>query len=151
MRNLLLFIGMSFCISACATAGKINSVRLGMTKGEVIRAMGRPASISAQGQSEYLNYALAETSDQAFLGVAIPYYVRLIEGKVESYGRAGDFDSTKVQTVRIESEQTVKQDVTVKDSGDIYAELKKLKELKDAGIITEDEFQTQKKKFLDRH
>lgn len=112
---------------------------------------GHPASVSAQGRSEYLNYSLSETDDQALYGITRPYYVRLVDGRVESYGRTGDFDSTKTPTVRLESDQTIKQDVQVKGSGDLYTELKKLKELKDSGVITEEEFQAQKKRLLEKH
>ena len=112
--------------------------------------MGPPTSTSAQGTREYLNYALSETDDHAFAGITTPYYVRLINSKVESYGRAGDFDSTKTPTVRLETDEKIKQDVNVKGSGDLYTDLKKLKELKDSGVITETEFQAQKKKLLEK-
>jgi len=137
-------------LGGCATAHKISSVQLGMTKDEVIRVMGKPTSISAKGEAEYLNYALSETDDDAFMGWTKPYYIRLINGKVESYGRTGDFDSTKIPTVRLESNQSIRQDVQIKESDDFYTELKKLKDLKDSGIITEEEFQAQKKKFLEK-
>lgn len=150
MRTLFWSLVVCIAMSACATAEKIGSVRLGMTKQEVIAVMGPPASVSAQGRSEYLNYALSETDDQAFSGVTRPYYVRLIDGRVDSYGRTGDFDSTKTPTVRLESDQAVKQDVRIKDSGDLYTDLNKLKELKDSGVITEEEFQAQKKRLLER-
>lgn len=151
MRNLLFFVIICIVVIGCATAGKISGVRLGMTKQEVISVMGPPASVSAQGRTEYLNYALSETDDQALYGITKPYYVRLVDGSVDSYGRTGDFDSTKTPTVRLESDQSIKQDVKVKQSGDLYTELKKLKELKDTGIITEKEFQTQKKKLLEKY
>ena len=92
-------------LAACATANKISGVQLGMTKDEVFRVMGNPISVSAQAGLEYLNYVLSEPHDSAFRGWTTayyvrgirttPYYVRLINGKVESYGRTGDFDSTK--------------------------------------------------------
>ncbi len=151
MRHLLWLLIIGFMVTGCATAGQIGGVRLGMTKQEVIAVMGPPASVSAQGRTEYLNYALSETDDHAFYGITKPYFVRLVDGRVESYGRTGDFDSTKTPAVRLESDQNVKQDVRVKGSGDLYAELKKLKELKDSGVITEDEFQAQKKKLLETH
>jgi hypothetical protein len=150
VRNLLWLLLIGFAVAGCATAGKISGVRIGMTKQEVVAVMGPPASVSAQGKSEYLNYSLSETDDQAFYGITRPYYVRLIDGRVESFGQTGDFDSTKTPTVRIESDQSIKQDVHVKGSGDLYTDLKKLKELKDSGVITEEEFQTQKKKLLEK-
>lgn len=42
----------------------------------------------------------------------------------------------------------IKQEVKVQDSDDIYTELKKLKELLDAKIITQEEFEARKKKIL---
>lgn len=76
------------------------------------------------------------------------YYVRFVDGSVESYGRKGDFDSTKdpaveVREVRVEG-----------DSGeepcDLYSELKKLEELRADGLLTAEEFEAQKKKVLER-
>ena len=150
MKSILmvLLVGVFF---GCATAYKISTVNIGMTKQEVIAKMGQPVSVSAQGDYEYLNYALSETDDEAFMGWTRPYYVRLINGRVESYGRAGDFDSTQKPTLRIETDEKIKQDIKVKDSGDLYTELKKLKELRDSGIITENEFETRKKIILEKY
>jgi hypothetical protein len=142
------FIGFIF-IWGCASASKINGVQLGMTKAEVVSVMGQPVSISAQGKAEYLNYSLRESYEVGSL--KMPYYVRLVDGKVESFGRTGDFNSTQVPTVRIENDQTIKKEVKVEGSGDLYTELKKLQELKDSGVLTEEEFQTQKKKIIDKH
>jgi len=149
MKHLIATLLTVLLLAGCATAYKISGVQLGMTKDDVIRVMGKPTSVSAQGGSEYLNYALSETDNDASRGWTKPYYVRLINGKVESYGRAGDFDSTKTPTVRLESDQTIKHDV--RGGSDLYTELKKLKELKDSGVITENEFQAQKKKLLETH
>ena len=147
MKKILAFAVAVVFMAGCATANKMSAIRIGMTKDDVAKAIGQPNSISAQGNSEYLNYALSETGDDAFRGWTKSYYVRLINGKVESYGRTGDFDSTKTPTVRFESEQTVRD--TSKKSSDLYSDLVKLKELKDSGVITEEEFQAQKKKMLD--
>lgn len=135
-----------FFLFGCATAYKINNVKIGMTKQEVIAVIGKPSSISAKDGTEYLNYRFSETDDHAFMGVTTPYYVRLINSKVDSYGRTGDFDSTQKPTVRVETDENIK----VQDSGDLYTELKKLKELRDEGILTEEEYQTQKKKALSK-
>ena len=151
MKRLIASITLALLLAGCATAHKLSSVQIGMTKDDVVRVIGNPTSVSVQGETEYLNYALSETDDDAFVGRTTPYYVRLINGKVESYGRKGDFDSTKTPTVRIESDQSIRQDVEVKGSGDLYTELKKLKELKDSGIITEEEFQNLKKKLLEKY
>lgn len=67
-----------------------------MTKEEVIKIMGQPTSTSAKEGTEYLTYMLAETPGQlADTRYATPYFVRIVNGKVNAYGRVGDFDSTK--------------------------------------------------------
>ena len=74
-------------IFGCAgSAKKLNGVRLGMTRNEVIQVMGEPDHISAREKVEYLNYNLiSETifSDE--------YFIRLTDGKVDVFGRRGDF------------------------------------------------------------
>ncbi len=151
MKKFYLVISLIFILSGCATANKIGGVKIGMTKEDVIAVMGKPVSTSAQGQLEYLNYALSETGYEASIHLMRPYYVRLLNGRVESYGRTGDFDSTKNPTVRIEKDQTVKQDIQVKGSSDLYTELMKLEDLKNKGIITNEEFEAQKKKLLNEN
>ncbi len=150
MRSYFLSLLIAIAMSACANASKISAVRLGMTKQEVISVMGTPTSVSAQGKSEFLNYALSETDDHAFLGITTPYYVRLIDGRVESFGRLGDFNSTRPPTVRIENDQNINQEVKVKTTDDLYTELQKLKQLQDSGVITEEEFRAQKKRLLEK-
>ena len=131
-------------IAGCATSGKIKNVALGMTKSEVIAVMGKPVSVSAKGSSEYLNYALSETDDDAFSGITNEYYVRLIDGIVDSYGRTGDFDSTQPPTVRIETDENA----SVDSESDLYTELRKLKALHDEGILSDDEYERLKQKAI---
>lgn len=140
-------------VSGCATASKINRVSVGMTKNEVIDVMGKPVSTSATEGTEYLNYSLSETGDHAFYGITTPYYIRLINGRVDAYGRMGDFDSTKTPTIKIEKEETIKEDasVDIKEKKDMYSELMKLKELKENGIITEKEFENEKNEILNKY
>lgn len=146
MKTLIVLI-LGLALTGCATSGKINAVSIGMTKGEVIKVMGKPVSVSAKGGTEYLNYKLSETDDDAFRGWTSSYYVRIINGQVDSYGRTGDFDSTQKQTIKIETDENIK----VNKSGDLYTELRKLKELRDEGILSEQEYQLQKKKVLSQH
>lgn len=94
-RMLFLSLVLPLMFVGCATSHKMNYVSLGMTKQEVITALGRPSSISAQGGTEYLMYRFSETDNHAINGITSLFFVRLISGKVESYGRQGDFDSTK--------------------------------------------------------
>ena len=151
MKNLISLVMLVILLAGCATAGKINGVQMGMTKEEVIKVMGPPASMSAKGGSEYMNYSLSETDDDAFRGWTKPYYVRLIDGKVDSYGRLGDFDSTQKPTVRIETDENIKANVKTSEKKDLYSELKKLKQLKDDGLITQQEYDKEKKELLEKY
>jgi hypothetical protein len=71
----------------CASASKMNSVQLGMTKDQVISAIGNPSSTSEMGNTQYLKYQLC--SDWIFTD---RYYVRLTDGSVDAFGRVGDFN-----------------------------------------------------------
>lgn len=70
----------------CASSAKINNVSLGMTRQETVAVMGEPAGTSAKDDVEYLNYRLSRG-----LFTTEDYYVRLRDGKVDAFGRAGDF------------------------------------------------------------
>lgn len=68
----------------CSTSQKMSDVQVGMTKQEVIKVVGTPVSASAQGGTELLRFTLSNgfTGNPWYQN----YYVRLINGKVESYG-----------------------------------------------------------------
>ena len=137
---------LALALLGCATANKFNHVHIGMTKQEVIAILGKPTSKSAKDDREYLNYRFSETTGHAFKGFTDPYYVLLIKGKVDSFGRSGDFEESKTPTVRVE----IDDKINVKGERNLHIELKKLKELLDDGILTDDEYQAQKKKVLNK-
>jgi hypothetical protein len=68
-------------------ASRMNDVKLDMTRDQVISAVGTPSSTSAMGNTEFLKYQLC--SDWIFTD---RYYVRLTDGKVDAFGRVGDFN-----------------------------------------------------------
>jgi len=74
-------------LMGCAGASKMNSVQLGMTRDQVVSVIGSPSSTSEMGNTQYLKYQLC--SDWVFTD---RYYVRLTDGKVDAYGRVGDFN-----------------------------------------------------------
>ena len=89
-------------VAGCATAHKMNRLSLGMTKQEVLSVMGRPTSTASPGEGqEILRYNLSATDDDAYYGITDEYYVRLINGVVDSYGRMGDFDSAKAPSLNV--------------------------------------------------
>ena len=82
---LLIVLMLTGC--ALGRAGKLNDVKMGMSEAEVIEAIGTPSTKSAMGDTAYLHYNLY--SDWIF---PEEYYVRLVNGKVDAYGRKGDFN-----------------------------------------------------------
>ena len=81
MKKLFLMVLIAFLLFGCAASNKMNNLKLGMTKDDVIQAMGTPSSTSETERVLYLKYRLS-TDD---------YYIRLIDGKVDAYGRFGEF------------------------------------------------------------
>ena len=57
-----------------------------MTKADVINAMGEPDYTSGRQGVEILSYRL--TSSSFFSEI---YFVRIVEGRVDRFGRQGDF------------------------------------------------------------
>ena len=108
-RLLFAMVVAAILTAGCATAHKMNSVSIGMTKQEVISVLGPPTSISAKEGVEYLNYRFSETGLAASYGITSPYFVRIINGKVESYGRLGDFDSTKAPETKSTIDLNIKK------------------------------------------
>lgn len=140
---------------AAATAEKMVNLQMGMTRAQVVQVMGSPTSVGSINDSDYLNYNLCVASCAGPIPFRQfrPFYVRLIKGKVESFGEKGDFGSTKTPTMRIEvdkTERSTTENRTPKQDADIFSELRKLKELLDAGVITRAEFDARKKLILSR-
>lgn len=106
MKKIIISLSFFFLIS-CANAHKLGLISLGMTKQEVIKSLGRPNSISAQKSVEYLHYNFYDTYEHAFYGITKEYYVRIIDGKVESFGKIGDFDSSKESVLNIKTEENI--------------------------------------------
>jgi len=102
-------------LAGCATSSQvINKVKLGMTKAEVIEIMGQPKSTRANREAEYLVYKLREGITKPFttlgpVSIEEEYFVKLVDGRVESYGRVGDFDSTKPFETKHEINLNVKE------------------------------------------
>ena len=76
-------------IAGCATnAIRTRDVRVGMTKADVVSVLGKPMSMGADKQSEVMYYRLMEGSINN--GDTRTYFVRLIDGKVDSFGRVNE-------------------------------------------------------------
>lgn len=94
--NFLVLAGL--LVMGCATSNRMNKISIGMTKEQVIAAMGQPTSTRATAGVEYLEYKLRESGDLVAGTWTEPnrkYYVRLRDGRVDAYGNMGDIESTK--------------------------------------------------------
>ena len=76
----------ALCLVGCVgqPSSTINRVALGMSKDQVLKVMGSPTSITADQNAEYLNYSLREHPN-----IFQPCQIKIVNGKVESYGLAG--------------------------------------------------------------
>jgi hypothetical protein len=121
------------------------NIRIGMTKDQVIEYLGKPTRMSVINNLEIFEYEAYDRVGALVINRR-SQFVRFINGKVESFGNKGDFDSTKTPTSRVEIDKKV-QDTSEKKN-DVYAELIKLDDLRKRGILTDAEFEIQKKKLL---
>ena len=62
-------------------AGDASKIRVGMTKEELVKVLGKPDNVYADGTNETLIYILERPWWQD-----IPYQVRIVDNKVASYG-----------------------------------------------------------------
>lgn len=158
IRVATIVLAVASFLSACSTTNSgfskpdFSKVSVGMTKAETLVALGKPDTTATQGRQEYLEYGWDDPWDGR-IAPAEWYYVRLLDGRVESFGRKGDFNSTKNPTVDV----NINQSVTTKKgaetdpapSSDLFTRLKKLQTLKDEGLLTDDEFQQLKRKAIE--
>jgi hypothetical protein len=103
MKNLWVF-GFIFLLNltACITidSGKdLSEISLGMSKEQVISVKGKPYERAAREGVEYFIYATFLINGNGKT-VQDKYFIRFIADKVDSFGRIGDFDSTKDPTLR---------------------------------------------------
>ena len=140
------------CMAAVfGTAEQLNHLSVGMSKVEVLKRLGPPKSTSAANGVEYLQYRWVKTVIAADGNYPEDYYVAIRNGVVSDFGNKGDFGSAKPPAQRIEIDETVRQESSPKQSKDLYLELKKLQDLRESKILTEEEFQARKKKLLEEN
>jgi hypothetical protein len=152
----------AFLLAGCETSQALNSVHIGMTKADVQALLGTPDSTSAQANVEYMTYYL--TSDAGY-GRDQPYMVRLVNGKVESFGRfaqlfdlynrpvtsatPGQANFPQLGIAAAVGAPNGTTSYTAGPSGpNLVQELTKLKQLRDQGALTDDEFAKAKAKLL---
>jgi hypothetical protein len=162
--TLVLALVAGLLLAGCASSAKLNDIRIGMTKDDVRSILGTPDSTSAQANVEYMTYYLE--SDAGY-GRDQPYMIRLVNGRVESFGRFAQlFDLyNRPVTNATPGQPDFPQSVfnpagpmlggatIIGTSGpaprpDLVSQLARLKALKDQGALTEEEFEKAKAKLL---
>jgi len=149
-----------------ASSARLSSIRIGMAKAEVQSILGTPDSTSAQANAEYMVYYLELPTHVDSFFRDRPYAIRLIDGKVESFGRFAElFDLyNRPVTTALPGQPGFPQPAynlgsplpppTVVRTGstgprvDLVAELEMLKALKDQDVLSDEEFQRAKAKLL---
>lgn len=86
-RIIVVILSVAFLFGCAGSHQKMNSLKIGMTKQEVIETIGEPNLTSASGKLEYLKYRI-----NVGLVYSDEYFVRLLDGKVDAYGQRGDFN-----------------------------------------------------------
>lgn len=85
MNRLISILLLSLLIAGCAANGHIRpgdptKISLGMSKEQVVKALGKPEYVSADGKTESLSYIMERPWWQDR-----PFVVKMVDGKVESF------------------------------------------------------------------
>ncbi|MEO8426990.1 MAG: hypothetical protein ABI651_07760 [Verrucomicrobiota bacterium] len=82
MRTILICLLTASVVCGCATtSADLNKISLGMPKSDVITKLGKPHSVSAMTNIEFLVYFL----DREHIGGKDEYFVKLLNGKVTAF------------------------------------------------------------------
>lgn len=122
----------SIALIGCAgTSSKTNQLSLGMSKTDALAAMGDPTTSRAVDGTEYLVYKLTPGTgvgkgvgcafagfatfgaayaidDECTGGKPFEFFLQFRESKLVSYGKVGDFNSTKTPTIDVNKTITTK-------------------------------------------
>lgn len=111
MRKIFILLALALFLTGCATTGKFSRLSLDMTKGEVIKVIGKPAVVrnvekSPDGKHtreiwEYMEY---KTGDDSFYGRSTQYWVVIEDGKLARWGEPFDVGAQAVPTGRYQLE-----------------------------------------------
>ena len=147
MRKALLVVPIIMMMGCGTPPPSFDRISVGMTKEQVKAVIGKPDAVATQGKTEYWNYK--ETWD---MGVQLRgwWFVRFIDGKVESFGQRGDFDSTKDPTQKIIIDKTDKITMDSVTKFDLATELAKLDKLKKDGLNTAEDYEVLKKRAIEK-
>ena len=97
MKSQLVAIIAAVLLVGCATSQSLNLsfISVGMDKQKVIALKGEPFRVAAIDGLEYFIYRGFDLNRLLDGNGTFEAFIRFKDGKVEAYGRLGDFDSTK--------------------------------------------------------
>jgi len=168
MKNKFVLLSLALAgllLAGCTSATRLNDIRIGMGKDQVLSLMGTPDSTSAQANVEYLIYYLDASGGRYGGTTTEPYMVRMVDGKVESFGRyrvLEDLYNRPITSAR-PGDPNFPQSLLLSAVGqpaapvaapapagpqDLAGQITRLKALKDQGVLTDEEFQKAKDKLL---
>ena len=102
---MIVAVAMAGCASPTDySAQDLSKLNVGMTKEQVIAVIKRePYGRVYNGDTEYLIYAVGFTkkNGEYVAHKNKQYYVILVKGKVDSFGKVGDFNSTQDPTLKL--------------------------------------------------
>lgn len=88
LKALLVAGGLLLVLTGCyipPSAGDLAKINIGMTKSSVTSHLGQPAYATGDGKTEVYHYRFVEGGRP--FGKTSGYYVRIVDGQVESYGK----------------------------------------------------------------
>ena len=99
MKTIVASLGLALVVfTGCQTpSSQLNQVHLGMDEPQVVKILGQPASrAESRNGMVTLYYTLRENGSGT---INAPYSVKFIDGKVDSYGRDGQPQTSQVTPV----------------------------------------------------
>jgi hypothetical protein len=88
MRFVIAVAAMATLVGCIGTTSKMANLRVGISREEAVRIMGKPDRLSANADAEYLVYQLASPKQLIADENNLPeYVVKVRNGKVEAFGR----------------------------------------------------------------
>lgn len=81
-------------VGCASSSSRLNKVSLGMSRDEVVKTLGKPHAVAAQGDSEFLTYNLLNKG----VGDMKEFVIRLDKGAVESFGDRASFGTSLFAT-----------------------------------------------------
>lgn len=127
---------------------KLADIRLGMTKEEVQSVLGPPDSTSAEVNAELMTYYLELPAHVAVYERQPRYLVRLVNGRVESFGRFAELFDLYLRPVAREVPGQPGSPLRAQGPRDLASELARLKTLRDQGVLSDGEFEKAKARVL---